>query len=60
MISSDGSFTPPVISDPTLVLRASYGDGHDVEVDWEWAYQVGDSRFRAGCIRSPAIRVPGP
>jgi SNF2-related domain/Helicase conserved C-terminal domain len=47
VISSDGSFTPPVISDPTLVLRASYGDGHDVQVDWEWAYQVGDSRLRA-------------
>ena len=30
VISSDGSFTPPAISDPTLVLRASYGDGHDV------------------------------
>ena len=47
VISSDGSFTPPVISDPTLVLRASYGNGHDVQVDWEWAYQVGDSRLRA-------------
>ncbi|MGH3195628.1 MAG: SNF2-related protein [Streptosporangiaceae bacterium] len=48
VISSDGSFTPPVISDPTLVLSASYGDGHDVEVSWAWEYQVGDSRFRAG------------
>ena len=47
MISSDGSFTPPVISDPTLVLRACYGAGHDVDVSWEWAYQVGDSRLRA-------------
>ena len=48
VISSDGSFTPPVISDPTLVLRAAYGDGHDVQVDWEWAYQVGDSQMRIG------------
>jgi superfamily II DNA or RNA helicase len=47
LISSDGSFVPPDIPDPTLVLRASYGDGHDVQVDWEWAYQVGASRFRA-------------
>ncbi len=47
VISSDGSFTPPAISEPTLVLRASYGAGHDVEVSWEWAYQVGDSRLRA-------------
>ena len=47
VISSDGSFTPPTISDPTLVLGASYGTGHDVDVSWEWAYQVGDSRLRA-------------
>ena len=53
MISSDGSFTPPVISDPALVLRASYGDGHEVLLDWEWAYQVGESHFRAGLHQSP-------
>ena len=53
VISSDGSFTPPVISDPTLVLRASYGDGHDVQVDWEWAYQVGDSQLRAELHQAP-------
>ncbi len=47
VISSDGSFTPPTISDPTLVLHASYGSGHDLDVSWEWAYQVGDSRLRA-------------
>ena len=44
--SSDGSFTPPVIGGPTLVLRASYLPGHQVDVTWEWAYQVGDSRLR--------------
>jgi superfamily II DNA or RNA helicase len=53
VISSDGSFNPPVISDPTLVLRASYGDGHDVQVDWEWAYQVGGSQFRADLHQEP-------
>ena len=53
VISSDGSFTPPVISDPTLVLRASYGDGHDVQVDWEWAYQVGDSQVHAELRQVP-------
>ena len=53
VISSDGSFTPPVISDPTLVLRASYGDGHDVQVDWEWAYQVGGSHVRAELHQAP-------
>ena len=53
VISSDGSFTPPAISDPTLVLRASYGDDHEVLLDWEWAYQVGESHFRAGLHQSP-------
>src|SRR6266705_2971819 len=47
VISSDDSFTPPVISGPTLVLRACYGTGHDLAVGWEWAYQVGDSQLRA-------------
>jgi superfamily II DNA or RNA helicase len=47
VISSDGSFTPPAISAPTLVVHASYGSGHDAEIGWEWAYQVGDSPLRA-------------
>ncbi len=46
LTSSDGSFTPPVVSDPTLILQASYGPGHDVVVNWMWEYQVDDSRFR--------------
>ncbi len=46
VISSDGSFTPPEISDPTLTLRASYGDGHDLDLRWEWLYQVGGSEVR--------------
>ena len=46
VISSDGSFTPPAISDPTLVLHASYGAGHDLDLSWEWVYQVGDSPLR--------------
>lgn len=41
VVSSDGSFTPPEISAPALVLRASYGAKHAVEVGWEWAYRVG-------------------
>jgi len=47
VISSDGSFTPPLICGPSLVLHAAYGDGHELEVSWEWAYQVGDSPLRA-------------
>jgi superfamily II DNA or RNA helicase len=46
LISSDGSFAPPVISDPTLVLHASYGPGHDLEVTWMWEYVVDDARLR--------------
>jgi superfamily II DNA or RNA helicase len=47
LISSDGSFTPPAVSGPDLVLRAGYGAGHELDVSWEWAYQVGESRQRA-------------
>ena len=47
VISSDGSFTPPVISGPDLVLRASYQGGHELELSWEWSYRVGDSPLRA-------------
>jgi len=52
--SSDGSFTPPTISEPTLVLRAAYGDEHDLSVSWEWAYEVGDSQVRAPLSASEA------
>jgi superfamily II DNA or RNA helicase len=41
VVSSDDSFTPPEISAPMLVLRASYSADHAVDVGWEWAYQVG-------------------
>ncbi len=47
VMSSDGSFTPPEISAPTLLLRASYGADHVVDVGWEWSYQVGDQIHRA-------------
>ncbi|HMA26435.1 MAG TPA: SWIM zinc finger family protein, partial [Solirubrobacterales bacterium] len=41
VVSSDGSFTPPEISEPTLVLRTSYDAGHALELEWAWAYRVG-------------------
>ena len=47
IISSDGSFRPPTIHGPDLVLRAHYYSGHEADVSWEWAYQVGDSPLRA-------------
>ena len=46
VVSSDGSFAPPAISEPTLVLRATYGDDHDLALTWEWAYEVGDAKKR--------------
>jgi superfamily II DNA or RNA helicase len=45
--SSDGSFVPPEISAPTLHLRAGYGAGHDLSLQWEWAYRVGNTDRRA-------------
>ena len=59
VVSSDRSFTPPEISAPTLVLRASYGADHAVEVGWEWAYQVGATTRHAalaGNGASPGFR----
>ena len=47
LICSDGSFTPPAIFGPDLVLEARYGSGHELELSWEWAYRVGDSALRA-------------
>src|SRR5260221_9223406 len=44
--SSDGSFSPPVIGGPHLVLRATYGPGHALEVSWERAYPMGDTSLR--------------
>ena len=53
VVSSDGSFTPPEVSPPTLVLRASYGAEHAVEVGWQWAYQV------AGAARTAPLGSNG-
>jgi superfamily II DNA or RNA helicase len=47
VVSSDQSFTPPAISDPRLMLHADYGADHDLSVNWEWVYEIGDSRLRA-------------
>jgi hypothetical protein len=50
VISSDGSFVPPAISAPTLALRARYLPDHDVTVDWEWLYTVGDDEHRVPLV----------
>jgi superfamily II DNA or RNA helicase len=46
VISSDGCFTPPAISEPSLVLRAAYGDDHELDLAWEWRYDVDGSPLR--------------
>jgi superfamily II DNA or RNA helicase len=38
---------PPKVSAPTLLVHAVYGEGHRLEVSWEWEYQVGDRPARA-------------
>jgi superfamily II DNA or RNA helicase len=50
LVSSDGSFEPPQISDPVLVLSVAFGDGHVAEVSWGWSYEVG------GVTRRTALR----
>ncbi len=53
--SSDGSFTAPEISGPALVVRAVYARGHQVDIHWEWSYEVGATELRAalGPSRDP-------
>ncbi len=53
--SSDGSFTAPEVSGPSLVMHAAYGGAHRVDVRWEWAYQIGGTELRAalGTGRDP-------
>ena len=46
VVSSDGSYAPPAISAPELVLRADYRPGHALELSWRWAYVVGDDKHQ--------------
>ncbi|MGQ0466148.1 MAG: DEAD/DEAH box helicase [Sporichthyaceae bacterium] len=38
--SGDGSFSPPVVGAPTLVVDARYGADHALEVGWTWEYDI--------------------
>jgi superfamily II DNA or RNA helicase len=38
--SSDGSFAPPVIGPPVLVLRAAFSGEHALSLGWEWSYDI--------------------
>ncbi len=46
VLSRDGSFVPPEVVPPTLVLRAAYGDDHDLDLNVEWEYDLGGRRIR--------------
>jgi superfamily II DNA or RNA helicase len=59
LVSSDGSYSLPAISPPTLVLGAAYGEGHELDVNWEWAYQVGDAQLRLPADAFPVLPGPG-
>ena len=60
LISSDDSVALPAISPPTLVLGAAYRDGHELDVKWEWSYQVGDEQLRAPLGISAVAAQYGP
>jgi superfamily II DNA or RNA helicase len=55
VISSDGSFTLPAIPEPTLVLRAAYGEDHELTLGWEWAYDMGEQRLCAPVAPGGAV-----
>jgi superfamily II DNA or RNA helicase len=55
VISSDDSFTPPQITGPALLLHAAYGPGHELDLCWEWAYQVGHTRMTDPVGSVPAV-----
>ncbi|NMO89168.1 DEAD/DEAH box helicase [Actinomycetospora sp. TBRC 11914] len=46
VVSSDGSFTPPRIGPPVLVLRAAFGDEHVLGLSWHWSYDVDGTDVR--------------
>ncbi|MGH2875521.1 MAG: SWIM zinc finger family protein, partial [Solirubrobacteraceae bacterium] len=61
VVSSDGSFEPPRISPPALVLQVHHGDGHVTEAGWGWRYLVGDEVRLAPLATDPGeldIRDP--
>jgi superfamily II DNA or RNA helicase len=47
IISSDGSFTAPEISGPALTVTAAYARAQQLDLRWEWSYQVGGTELRA-------------
>ncbi|TDD48917.1 helicase [Kribbella antibiotica] len=52
--SSDGSFSPPVVSGPQLSIHAEYGDLHELDLSWSWLYQVDDLPVRVPLEPGPS------
>jgi superfamily II DNA or RNA helicase len=50
VVSSDGSFAPPEVFAPSLVLCVRHGAGHRVELGWEWAYQIAETVRRTPLV----------
>jgi superfamily II DNA or RNA helicase len=46
VVSTDGSFTAPEISPPTLLLQADFGEDHALALHWHWSYRVGEQERR--------------
>ena len=61
LTSSDGSFTPPEISGPQLVLHADYRAAHQLALSWFWSYRLGDKDFRipVGTLDNLGVRDLG-
>ncbi|HET8994975.1 MAG TPA: SNF2-related protein [Rhodococcus sp. (in: high G+C Gram-positive bacteria)] len=45
VVSSDGSFTAPTISGPTLRLHVAFRPGHRADLHWQFVYTVGDGEY---------------
>ncbi|MFD6856844.1 SNF2-related protein [Rhodococcus sp. NPDC060090] len=45
VVSSDGSFTAPTISGPTLRLQVAFRPGHRADLHWQFVYTVGDGEY---------------
>jgi SWIM zinc finger len=45
--SSDGTFTPPSVSEPALVLQAHHGPDTLLMLGWEWEYTIDSESHRS-------------
>lgn len=45
--STDGSFTAPTVSGPTLLLHVAFRARHRTDLHWQFVYTVGDGEYTA-------------